>query len=283
MPVEASARPASAASSPSLHSLPWSSACSWRFVGHRAGRLGSPRRPRHGRVEIAEPRRQCAGGDAERTPSMSAASSPTPAEIANADRIAIWNGSNWSAVSSTTEQIADGEVFAIAVAGGKVYAGGVFANAGAMQTLTSRSGTAWLGALLPPRPNPRTIGNVRSLAGHRIRPSTSGETSRTARASHQGRLPARVRPGLRHAEGHRHCSAPHFFSGPVKALAAHQRRDASTRAEGSATSRTSRRPTTSPTLTAVGGWHADGLWRRRPRLRRLCAGRLRTRADRKRD
>ena len=44
--------------------------------------------------------------------------------IANADRIAKWNGSSWSAVSSSTEQITNGEVFAIAIAGGKVYAGG---------------------------------------------------------------------------------------------------------------------------------------------------------------
>ena len=50
--------------------------------------------------------------------------------IPNADRIAKWNGSSWSAVSSSTEQIANGEVFAIAVSGGKVYAGGVFTNAG---------------------------------------------------------------------------------------------------------------------------------------------------------
>ena len=82
--------------------------------------------------------------------------------IANADRIAIWNGSNWSAVSSTTEQIADGEVFAIAVSGGKVYAGGVFANAGSSSAdnLAVWDGTSWQPFCTPPN---QTIGNVRAL------------------------------------------------------------------------------------------------------------------------
>jgi hypothetical protein len=82
--------------------------------------------------------------------------------IPNADRIAIWNGSNWSAVSSTTEQIADGEVFAIAVSGGKVYAGGVFANAGSgsADNLAVWDGTSWQPFCTPPN---QTIGNVRAL------------------------------------------------------------------------------------------------------------------------
>jgi hypothetical protein len=50
--------------------------------------------------------------------------------VANADRIAKWNGSSWSAVSSAPSQISNGGVFAIAVSGGKVYAGGTFTNAG---------------------------------------------------------------------------------------------------------------------------------------------------------
>ena len=48
----------------------------------------------------------------------------------DADLIAKWNGSSWSAVSSSTSFIPDGAVSAIAVAGGKVYAGGTFHNAG---------------------------------------------------------------------------------------------------------------------------------------------------------
>ena len=50
--------------------------------------------------------------------------------IPDADRIAKWNGSSWSAVSSSTSQIANGNVSAIAVSPGKVYAGGTFTNAG---------------------------------------------------------------------------------------------------------------------------------------------------------
>jgi hypothetical protein len=65
--------------------------------------------------------------------------------IANADRIAKWNGSAWSAVSSSTEQIDNGEVFAIAVTGGKVYAGGTFTNAGnsGADNLAVWNGTTW--------------------------------------------------------------------------------------------------------------------------------------------
>ena len=43
-----------------------------------------------------------------------------------ADRIAKWNGSSWSAVSSAGSQISNGRVSAIAVHDGKVYAGGNF-------------------------------------------------------------------------------------------------------------------------------------------------------------
>ncbi len=82
--------------------------------------------------------------------------------IANADRIAKWNGSAWSAVSSSTEQIANGEVFAIAVAGGKVYAGGVFTNAGnsGADNLAVWNGTTWEPFCTAPG---EAIGNVRAL------------------------------------------------------------------------------------------------------------------------
>jgi hypothetical protein len=50
--------------------------------------------------------------------------------IAAADRIATWNGSSWGAVSSAASQISNGRVADIAVAVGKVYAGGNFQNAG---------------------------------------------------------------------------------------------------------------------------------------------------------
>ena len=50
--------------------------------------------------------------------------------IPEADRIATWNGSSWSAVGSPTSKISNGRVFDIAVHAGKVYAGGSFADAG---------------------------------------------------------------------------------------------------------------------------------------------------------
>jgi hypothetical protein len=82
--------------------------------------------------------------------------------IANADRIAKWDGSSWSAVSSSTEQIGNGEVFAIAVAGGKVYAGGVFTNAGTSgaDNLAVWDGTSWEPFCVE---SGTTIGNVRAL------------------------------------------------------------------------------------------------------------------------
>ena len=49
---------------------------------------------------------------------------------ADADRIAGWNGSSWSALGSPTSQISNGAVSAIAYANGKVYAGGTFQDAG---------------------------------------------------------------------------------------------------------------------------------------------------------
>jgi hypothetical protein len=84
------------------------------------------------------------------------------AGILNADRIAKWNGSGWSAVSSATEQIANGEVFAIAVAGGKVFAGGVFTNAGnsGADNLAVWNGTTWEPFCTEAT---ETIGNVRAL------------------------------------------------------------------------------------------------------------------------
>lgn len=47
---------------------------------------------------------------------------------ANADRIAKWSGTAWSAIGSTP--LSNGQVFAIAYHAGKVYVGGTFQNAG---------------------------------------------------------------------------------------------------------------------------------------------------------
>jgi trimeric autotransporter adhesin len=82
--------------------------------------------------------------------------------IPAADRIAIWTGSSWSAVNSSTERIDNGEVFAIAVSGGKVYAGGVFTNAGnsGADNLAVWDGASWEPFCTVPG---ETIGNVRAL------------------------------------------------------------------------------------------------------------------------
>src|SRR5215212_1979001 len=71
--------------------------------------------------------------------------------LPNADRIAKWNGSTWSAVSSSTERITSGEVFAIAVSGSKVYAGGTFtAGTGGASNLAVWDGTSWKPFCTPP-------------------------------------------------------------------------------------------------------------------------------------
>jgi trimeric autotransporter adhesin len=81
--------------------------------------------------------------------------------LPNADRIAKWNGSTWSAVSSSTEQITSGEVFAIAVAGSKVYAGGTFtAGTAGASNLAVWNGTSWTPFCIPPT---KSIGNVKAL------------------------------------------------------------------------------------------------------------------------
>jgi hypothetical protein len=66
----------------------------------------------------------------------------------DADRIASWNGSSWSALgtSSPSTQISNGIVMAIAVANGKVYAGGTFQDAGGnvnADSLAVWDGVSW--------------------------------------------------------------------------------------------------------------------------------------------
>jgi hypothetical protein len=86
--------------------------------------------------------------------------------IPAADRIATWNGSSWSAVSSSTEQIQNGRVSAIAVSGGKVYAGGNFTDAGGdpdADFLAVWDGVSWAPFCNDPAPGPAFNGNVTSL------------------------------------------------------------------------------------------------------------------------
>jgi hypothetical protein len=84
--------------------------------------------------------------------------------VADADRIATWNGSSWSAVSSPGSQIPDGRVSDIAVAGGKVYAGGSFHDAGGNANadfLAVWDGVSW--APFCTASGPAFNGNVTSL------------------------------------------------------------------------------------------------------------------------
>ncbi len=76
----------------------------------------------------------------------------------------MWNGSSWSAVSSSGSQISNGRVSAIAVAAGKVYAGGNFTNAGNdadADFLAVWDGASWKPFCVPP--GQPLGGNVTSL------------------------------------------------------------------------------------------------------------------------
>ena len=85
--------------------------------------------------------------------------------VPNADRIAKWNGSSWSAVSSSTSQITNGQINAIAVSGGKVYVGGTFTHANEdANNLAVWDGDSWEPACIDSDPTePAFDGNVTSL------------------------------------------------------------------------------------------------------------------------
>jgi hypothetical protein len=135
--------------------------------------------------------------------------------IASADRIAKWNGSSWSAVGSPTEQITNGEIFAIAVSGGKVYAGGTFTNAGTggADNLAVWDGTGWKPFCTPPD---QTIGNVKALQVVGPTLYVGGDFQDGAGiASADYLLACDLASGLPRATT---ADPAHPFSGPVKAL-----------------------------------------------------------------
>ena len=136
--------------------------------------------------------------------------------IANADRIAKWNGSSWSAVSSSTEQISNGEVFAIAVAGGKVYAGGTFTNAGnsGADNLAVWNGSSWEAFCTG---SGQKIGNVKALQVVGTKLYVGGDFQDGAGIpSADYLLACDLASGAPSAT----TDPAHPFSGPVKALAA---------------------------------------------------------------
>jgi hypothetical protein len=83
-----------------------------------------------------------------------------------ANKIASWNGSTWNPVGSASEQIANGGVYAITYANGKVYAGGTFTNAGGdadADFLAVWDGQAWAPFCDAPAGQPAFGGNVKAL------------------------------------------------------------------------------------------------------------------------
>jgi hypothetical protein len=84
--------------------------------------------------------------------------------VANASRIATWNGTAWGALSGAP--IDNGAVMAIAYHAGKVYAGGTFVNAGGNPNadfLAVWDGFGWAPFCTPATPGAAFGGNVNAL------------------------------------------------------------------------------------------------------------------------
>jgi hypothetical protein len=139
-----------------------------------------------------------------------------------ADRIAKWNGSDWSAVSSPASQLANGRVLAIALSGGNVYAGGSFTNAGGNANadhLAVWDGTSWQPFCDAVNPAvPAFDGNVTSLAVIGQVLYVGGEFHDAAGiASADSLVACSLADG---ASSSMVADPAHPFSGPVYALAA---------------------------------------------------------------
>jgi len=111
--------------------------------------------------------------------------------VAGADRIASWDGSAWSAVSSPSSQIANGAVNAIAydAATGQVFAGGTFTNAGGdanADFLAVWDGSTWSrfcggSSHRSPRPSPRSRSSAASSTSRGRSPTVRDRVRRPAR------------------------------------------------------------------------------------------------------
>ena len=166
-------------------------------------------------------------------------------------------------------------VFAIAVAGGKVYAGGVFTNAGDQRRRQPRRlGRHELGAVLH-RARAETIGNVRPCRSSDRRLYVGGDFQDGAGiATADYLLACDLATGAPSATT---VDPTHPFSGPVRALTATS--DGTLYAGGgSPTSRTTRPPTMSPTCPRR-DWQPMGPAAAPVAVRWT----LRPRADRRRD
>ena len=134
--------------------------------------------------------------------------------VANADRIAKWNGSSWSAVSSASSQISTAASPRSRSMTARSTPAGRSRTPGATQTpTTSRCGTVRAGAVLRPRP--------------RRRSGTSGPAGRRADALRRGEFlnaahdptPTPSSPAI-WSRAARARPDPKKFSGPVYALTA---------------------------------------------------------------
>jgi hypothetical protein len=141
---------------------------------------------------------------------------------AAADRIASWDGADWSPVGSASDQIGNGGVFAITYANGKTYAGGSFTNAGGNQDadyLAVWDGNAWA-----PFCNSGVIGpafdfNVKALQIVGSTLYVGGEFQNAAGIANADYLVAcDLSTGM--ASSTLGADTSKFFSGPVAALAA---------------------------------------------------------------
>ena len=198
--------------------------------------------------------------------STSAASSPTPAGSSTPTASRSGTAAAGARSARRRSRSPTVSVFAIAVAGGKVYAGGVFTNAGSSGTpTTSRSGTARAGEPFCTEAGTETIGNVRALQIVGPTLYVGGETSRTARASRRPTTCSRATwpPACSSATI---VDPTHPFSGPVKALTATSDGHA---LRGRKVQQPREHPAADNVAYLDGGGGTDGLWRRRPRLVRL--------------
>jgi hypothetical protein len=141
--------------------------------------------------------------------------------VSGADRIASWNGSAWSAVSSPSSQIANGAVNAIAydAATGHVFVGGTFVNAGGNANadfLAVWNGTSWApfcNSASPPIP--ATV-NALQIVGRTL--YVAGDFGAAAEVPSAARLVAcNLDTG---AASSTVDSLAHAFSGTIYALAA---------------------------------------------------------------
>ncbi len=136
--------------------------------------------------------------------------------IAEADRIAAWNGTNWAAVGPGID---NGAVRAIAYADGKVYAGGTFLNAGGnadADFLAVWNGTTW--APFCNAVGPAFAGNVDALQVVGSTLYVGGEFQNAGNVATADYLAAcELGTGALTATT---ADPAHFFSGPVYALTA---------------------------------------------------------------